>query len=178
VIFSPPEKGASVTFAGFDSEATATTDDSGVAVAPPVRPKGGNGPLVIRVTVSHGSELANCSIRQMNLGVGGDAERERELDVVRLVEDAPVAGRPFRDGAFLVRVDDGTGRPASMALVLFILRRASGGGKTKEISRAAATSGADGKALARMPRPSSGRLELVVLAERNGSRATRYFPLK
>ena len=34
VIFSPPEKGASVTFAGFDSEATATTDDSGVAVAP------------------------------------------------------------------------------------------------------------------------------------------------
>jgi hypothetical protein len=177
VIFSPPEKGVSVTFAGYDSVATAITDDSGVAVAPPLRPKGGNGPLEIRVTASYGSELANCAIRQINLGVGGDAERERELDVVRLPEEVPASGQGPRGVEFLVRLDDGMGRPAASASVVFTLRRVRSGGKTEELSRVATASGEDGKALALMPKRSGARLELVVQAEWNGRRATRYFPL-
>jgi hypothetical protein len=166
VVFSAPESGASVQFAGEGSSATALTDESGVAVAPHLRPTGGNGPVEISVMASLEGEFVNAVIYQMNLGMGGDPHPERELSLVKLPEPSGIA----------VRVEDGTGRPVPSATVVFVLRKVSGKGKTEELMRSATTSGADGLARAAVSRRSgNSRLEFIVQAESDGRRTTDYF---
>ena len=177
VVFSSPTGGPSVEFSGFEAEANTLTGDSGVAVAPRVRPVGGNGPVEIRVLASRAGEFANCVIHQMNLGVDGNADWEGELDVVRL--------RPAREGrkvaaasSFSVRVEDARGRPVPLAAVLFVLRRVGRGGEAEELSRTPSTAGENGEATAPLPKRSGKRnLEFMVQAAEHGRRATRYFPI-
>jgi hypothetical protein len=176
VVFSSPAEAASVVFSGFDAEATALTDDSGVAVAPRVRPAGGNGPVEIHVLASHAGEFANCVIHQMNLGVGGDADRERELDVVRLPPAKQEGTKSTVASGFSVRVEDAKGIPVPLAAVSFVLRRVGNGGKAEEISRTVATAGQNGEATGFVPKRSgNGNLEFMVEATERGRRATRYF---
>lgn len=178
VVFSPPAKGASLVFAGFDSDADALTDESGVAVAPHVRPTGGNGPVEIRVMASHAGEFANCVINQINLGVEGEAEREKELDIVRLPGVMPPGSKPATSG-LLIRVEDAKGSPVPLATVLFVLRRVGNDGKAEELSRMTITAGQDGEAFGTIPKRSgNGRLEFMVQAAEGGRRATRYFSIE
>jgi hypothetical protein len=166
VVFSAPESGASVQFAGEGSSATALTDESGVAVAPHLRPTGGNGPVEIRVMANLEGEFVNAVIHQMNLGTGADPHPERELSLVKLPEASGIA----------VRVEDGSGRAVPSATVVFVLRKVSGKGKTEELLRSVTTSNADGQARAAAPRRSgNARLEFMVQAESDGRRATDYF---
>jgi hypothetical protein len=178
VVFSPPAKGASLVFAGFDSDADALTDESGVAVAPHIRPTGGNGPVEIRVTANHAGQFANCVIHQINLGVEREAEREKELDVVRLPGAMPPGSKPATSG-LLIRVEDAKGSPVPLATVLFVLRRVSNTGKTEELSRTAVTAGQNGEAFGTIPKGSGkGGLEFMVQAAEGGRRATRYFRIE
>jgi hypothetical protein len=176
VVFSSPAEGAGVVFSGFDAEATALTDDSGVAVAPRVRPAGANGPVEIHVLASHAGQIANCVIHQMNLGVGGDADRSRELDVVRLPPAQQEGTKSTAASGFSVRVEDAKGIPVPLAAVSFVLRRVGNGGKAEEISRTVATAGQNGEATGFVPKRSgNGNLEFMVEATEHGRRATRYF---
>ncbi|MDR3718716.1 MAG: hypothetical protein P4K98_07930 [Bryobacteraceae bacterium] len=176
VVFSPPTEGPSVVFSGFEAEAHASTGDSGVAVAPRVRPVGGNGPVAIQVLASHSGEFANCVIHLMNLGVAGDADREPELDVVRLRPAAREGRKSAAASSFSVRVEDAQGRPVPLAEVLFVLRRVGHGGAAEEIARTPATADRNAEATAPIPKRSGNRnLEFMVQAAEHGRRATRYF---
>jgi hypothetical protein len=166
VVFSAPDSGASVQFAGEGPSATVLTDESGVAVAPHFRPTGGNGPVEIRVMANLAGEFVNAVIHQMNLGTGGDPHPERELSLVKLPEASGIA----------VRVEDGTGRAVPSATVVFALRKVNANGKTEELSRSVTTSSVDGQARAAAPRRSgNSRLEFMVQAESDGRRSTDYF---
>jgi hypothetical protein len=176
VVFSPPPAGARVAFAGFEADATALTDESGTAAAPPMRPAGANGPLEIRVMATYAGRSAAVAVRQINLGIAAMPDDERELTVVR--RSAPLAPRRkrVRDATMLVRVEDGQGRPVPLAAVLFVLRKAPAGREPEELSRQTATSAANGDAGATLPAPpGDAGLEFMVRAEFNGRRATRFF---
>jgi hypothetical protein len=177
VVFSPPSAGASVVFAGFEADATALTDESGIAAAPRTRPAGANGPLEIRVVATHAGLSATAAIRQINLGLAVPPDDEQELTVVR--RPAPPVGRKRGRGAtILVRVEDGKGRPVALAQVLFVLRKTAIGREPEELARQTSTSAANGEAGATLPAPSGNSvLEFMVRAEFNGRRATRFFPV-
>ncbi|MGA2736182.1 MAG: hypothetical protein ABSG65_01895 [Bryobacteraceae bacterium] len=180
VVFSPPLAGASVVFAGFQSDATALTDDSGIAVAPRTRPAGANGPLEIRVTACWAGHSAAAVIRQINLGVGAVTHDERELNVVERAAPLPPGRRRVREATMLVRVEDGKGLPVASAKVLFVLRRAAGGSEPLDLGSQTATSATNGEADVTLTVPAplgDSGLEFMVRAEFNGRRATRFFPV-
>jgi len=173
VVFSAPDQGASVSFGPEGASAHGLTDESGVMVAPPARPVGGNGPVEIRVMANQGAEFVNTIIHQMNLGVG-PPKREQELNLVKVPE--PGAEPPHNLVLLRVRVEDGNGRPVPMATVSFVLRKLGNGGKAEEILRDTVSSGSNGEAVQSFPRRSGNqRLQFMVRAEAGGRRCTGYF---
>ena len=171
VVFTAPDSGATVDFAGQGSSAQALTDESGIAVAPRVRAIG-NGPVEIQVMANLERDFANAVIHQMNLGAANGPGRERELSLTRLPPAQAGAADP-RAMAVGVRVEDGTGRPVSSATVLFVWRKDG-----KELSRTAITSNSTGEAFGGVPeRFRHAHLECMVQAESEGRRVTDYFRL-
>ena len=171
--------GASIHFAGFDEDASTYTNESGIAVAPRIRPVGANGPVDIRVTASHAGDFANCVLHQINLGIEGEGNRENELTIVRLPSMRSPESRPDGPSDFLVRVEDAKGNPIPSAKVLCVLLRVIGGGKTEELSRITLTTGQNGEVVSTISKQSAkSHYEFVVEAFENGRRATRYFPIK
>jgi hypothetical protein len=170
VIFSAPTSGSSVDFGGNGPIAQAQTDASGVAVAPSLRPSGGNGPVDIRVLAEHNGETATSIVHQMNLGFLG-SEQEEELEIVAL----PQGGAPVKKGArkFRVRVLDAEGHPVAGArLVLEI--RTNRSGRTEEPGTDTHISGPEGTVeFSVNVRP--GDVDLLVRAKANGLNATRLF---
>jgi hypothetical protein len=178
IVFTGPPAGPSVEFGTQGAVAQTVTDESGVAISPRLRPVGGNGPLEIRITASLGGEFAHFVVRQMNLGVGDAAGREAELSMVKVPEPAGSARPSSRLLTLRVKIEDGKGRPAASADVLFILRKLTGGGRTQEVSRALAQSDSAGEAAGQAPRPSGNvRLEFCVTAVSGGRSVTAYFPV-
>jgi hypothetical protein len=171
VVFTSPDSGATVEFAGQGRSAQALTDESGIAAAPHVRPIG-NGPVEIRVMANLERDFANAVIHQMNLGAGNGPGRERELSLMRLPPAQAAAADP-QAMALGIRVEDGTGRPVSSVAVLFVLRQDG-----KELWRTAIASNSTGEAFAGVPeRYRQARLEFMVQAESEGRRVTDYFRL-
>jgi len=178
VVFSPPPAGPSVAFAGLQAEATALTDDSGIAAAPRTRATGANGPFEVRVMATYAGLSATAAIRQINLGLRAMTDDEQELTVIQLPAPAPSSRKRVREKSLLVRVEDGKGRPTASAKVLFVLRRAASGNEPHDIASEMATSTANGEAGATLPAPTgSHALEFMVRADFNGRRATRFFPV-
>jgi len=173
VVFSADETGARINFPGALDIAEAITDESGTAASPRVQPAGGNGPVRIRVVASHQGEFAQAVIHQMNLGFGEERAREAELDVALFPGDKP------GELSYRVRVENGTGRPVPQATLAFDLRRIDKSGKAMTVWHRQLISDPEGEARCTIPRQSGGgRMELEVLVEISGERATRYFPLK
>ena len=178
VVFSPPQAGASVAFAGFPGDATALTDESGIAVAPRTHPAGANGPLEIRVTAIHAGRSATAAIRQINLGLAAATDDEQELTVVARPVPPATGRKRTRGPTLLVRVEDGKGRPVPLAKVLFVLCKGAGGSELEELARRTSVTAANGEAGTTLAAPSGdSRLEFMVQAEFNGRRATRFFPV-
>jgi hypothetical protein len=157
-------------FAGQEGEATALTDEAGLALAPHMRPIRESGPLEIRVAASHAGEFAHKILHQMNLATAPTGEAE--LNVVRLDQDGERRPNQAR-----VRVETGQAGAVAAATLVFIVRRVLDDGRTEEVGRSSAISGPDGTATAVLPRAAGKHLELVVRAEAGGRRATRKFPL-
>ena len=171
VVFSAPESGVSVDFGGAGPSAHSLTDETGAAVAPRVKPVGGNGPVEIRVSASKAGEFANAAIHQMNLGVG-DGGRSQELNVTAV----PSASTKTDFG---VRAEDGDGRAVPWANVVIVLRKWTESGKTEEIERQQGPTREDGTFVGHFTKMNTaGHLEIVYRAEFDGRRATRYFRLK
>ena len=178
IVFTGPAAGPSVEFGSEGATAEAVTDESGVAIAPRLRPVGGNGPVEIRIMASRGGEFAHFVVHQMNLGVGDAAGREAELSMTKLPEPAGSPRPSSRQSALRVKIEDGKGRPVASADVLFILRKLPVGGKTQEVSRASAQSDSAGEAAGQAPRPSGNvPLEFCVTAVSGGRTVTAYFPV-
>ena len=178
IVFTGPAAGPSVEFGSEGATAEAVTDESGVAIAPRLRPVGGNGPVEIRIMASRGGEFAHFVVHQMNLGVDAAAGREAELSLVKLPEPAGSPRPSSRQSALRVKIEDGNGRPVASANVLFILRKFPGGGKMQEVSRALAQSDSAGEAAGQAPRPSGNvPLEFCVTAVSGGRTVTAYFPV-
>ena len=178
VVFTAPDRGTSVEFAGEGSVAQTLTDESGVAVAPHVRATGGNGPVEIRVMANVGAEFANAVIHMMNVGVGGRAPAERELSMVRLPAPPDPGPRKAPAPIVAVRLEDGHGHPVSRATLFFVLRKLGNGGTATEVARTMTFSNPQGEALWRLPKlPGNATLEVMVQADSEGTRVTDYFRL-
>jgi hypothetical protein len=178
VVFTAPDRGTSVEFAGEGSVAQTLTDESGVAVAPHLRATGGNGPVEIRVMANVGAEFANTVIHVMNLGVGGHAPVERELTLVRLPAPPDAGPRKAPASIIALRLEDEHGHPVSRAPLFFVLRKLGNGRTAKEVSRTMTFTNPQGEALWRLPTlPGKETLELMVEAESEGRRVTDYFRL-
>jgi hypothetical protein len=172
VVFSSPDSGATVEFAGQGAAAEVLTDESGIAAAPRVRALG-NGPVEIHVMANLDRDFANAVIHQMNLGAGDGPNRERELSLMRLPPAQNVAADPAQAAALGIRVEDGTGRAVPSATVLFVLRQDG-----KELSRTVVTTDSTGSAFGTVPeRDRQAHIEFMVQAESEGRRTTDYFRL-
>jgi len=155
------------------------SSETGVVGAPAVRPVSGNGPVEIRVTASQAGQFANAVIHQMNLGVGGEAARAQELDVVEVRRDPPPGTPGGRSLDFAVRVEDGDGHPVQWATVVLVLRKVGAGGKIEELDRQQGPTSETGQLMGEFTKLSTaGTLEFMVRADFNGRRATRYFRVK
>lgn len=175
VVFSPPLTGPTVAFVGFPSEAVCLTNESGVAVAPRQRPERANGPVEIGVMASYGGHIANGVIHEMNLGLG--EPEDEELYVVRVPLPDDPDGRRTPDETLRVRIEDGRGRPVAAAAVVLVLMKETGKSAVTEVGRVTTLSGADGEALAILPKPSSrSRLRWIVRAELNAHRVSGFYP--
>jgi hypothetical protein len=171
VVFTGPDSGAAVEFAGLGPSAQAFTDESGVAAAPRMHAIG-NGPVEIQVMANAERDFANIVIHQMNLGAGNGAGRERELSLTRVPPAEDGADDP-KANALGIRVEDGTGRAVSSATVLFVLREDG-----KEVSRTVVTSNSAGEAFMGLPEPRrQEHLECMVQAKSDGRLTTDYFRL-
>lgn len=177
VVFSPPRAGASVTFAGFPVDATALTDESGMAAASRLSPARADGPLEIAVLATHAGHSATAVVRQINLGVARRVD-DNELTVIQRPAVREPGRKPSRGATIAVRIEDSAGRPVSSATVLFVLRKTAPGHRPEELASATVSASASGEAGATLARPRRGAgLEFMVRAEINGRRATRFFPV-
>lgn len=172
VVFTSPETGATVVFAGEGASAQVLTDESGIAAAPRERVVG-NGPVEIQVMANLDGGFANAVIHQMNLGAGNTADRGQELCLMRLPPAQSGAADP-RSQVLGIRVEDGTGRPVAAASVLFVLRLDG-----RELSRTVATSNANGEVFGDLPEGyRRAGPEFMVQAQSEGRRVTDYFRLE
>lgn len=179
VVFEAPASGPSVDFGGSSPSAHGLSSDAGMVAAPPARPVGGDGPLEIRITASQAGQFANAIIHQMNLGVNGNAARAQELDVVRVPQDAPSGKPSARLVDFTVQVEDVEGRPVESATVVLVLRRVGANGKIEELERQQGPTSDTGRLTGQFAKLSAaGTLEVMVRADFDGRRATRYFRVK
>jgi len=169
VVFTGPDKGPTILFAGQGPSAQTLTDESGIAGAPRERPVG-DGPVDIRVMANVGRDFANTVIHQMNIGTMGAQDRDRVLSLIRLPRglDGMSDSRALR-----IRVEDGAGRPVPSATVAFVLRR-----DRQELTRTVVTSDRNGEAAGEVPGQYRRlQLEFVVQADSEGRRVTDFFQL-
>lgn len=176
VVFMAADEGPRVEFSGYGASATVVTGPSGSAAAPGIRPAGGNGPVEIRVTAVRKAEFASAVIRQFNLGIGSEKDREGELQIVFLPTATIPDGEMMSPIRVQLRIEDGRGRPVSKSRVTLHLLRIMGG-QPQEIASATVLSSETGDATLEMPRQVvRTRLEYQAVAESDGRKATRFFP--
>jgi len=171
VIFSSADTGTSVDFGGNVRAAQAQTDETGTAIAPSVRPAGGNGPVEIGVLVEKDGETANQVVHQMNLGFAPET-RVADLDVTRI----PSPGLAAHDKRTIrISVTDSSGKPVAGAKILLLLPQQKSGhaGALSTESRTDGTAefSVDAKIV-------KGMTDVPVRASANGVTATRFIPLE
>jgi len=175
IVSYPIDDGPSLDFGGNARAAQGQTDESGLAVSPPARPAGGNGPVDVGVVAEKDGEVANAMVHQMNVGFISEAGRadtvQEDLDIARLPGPAASRGKLF----IRLRVTDTEGKPVAGAKVdLFLPERKRGSFAAIEVE-----SGSDGIAEFKMePKAVRGVTELRARAVANGLTATRFVPVE